>query len=108
MSMGAISSATSQRRRNRQKVTTSRVSSPSRNISGKGMVGYSSSSRTNCLNGRASWDHRKSPSPTLGLLGYRAYWQEKIVELLLDSEDEVSLDEIAQKTAITHGDIMHT
>jgi histone acetyltransferase HTATIP len=50
----------------------------------------------------------EKPLSDLGLLGYRAYWQEKIVELLLDSEDEISLDEIAQKTAITHGDIMHT
>ena len=50
----------------------------------------------------------EKPLSDLGLLGYRAYWQEKIVELLLDSEDEVSLDEIAQRTAIIHGDIMHT
>jgi histone acetyltransferase HTATIP len=50
----------------------------------------------------------EKPLSDLGLLGYRAYWQEKIVELLLDSEDEISLDEVAQKTAITHGDIMHT
>jgi histone acetyltransferase HTATIP len=50
----------------------------------------------------------EKPLSDLGLLGYRAYWQEKIVELLLDSEDEISLDEVAQKTSITHGDIMHT
>jgi len=50
----------------------------------------------------------EKPLSDLGLLGYRAYWQEKIVELLLDSEDEISLEEIAQKTSITHGDIMHT
>ncbi|WOO85851.1 Histone acetyltransferase ESA1 [Vanrija pseudolonga] len=50
----------------------------------------------------------EKPLSDLGLLGYRAYWQEKIVELLLESEDEISLDEIAQRTAITHGDIMHT
>ena len=50
----------------------------------------------------------EKPLSDLGLLGYRAYWQEKIVELLLDSEDEISLDEIAQRTSITHGDIMHT
>lgn len=50
----------------------------------------------------------EKPLSDLGLLGYRAYWQEKIVELLLDSEDEISLDEVAQKTSISHGDIMHT
>ncbi|WVQ70070.1 histone acetyltransferase ESA1 [Kwoniella botswanensis] len=50
----------------------------------------------------------EKPLSDLGLLGYRAYWQEKIVELLLNSDDEISLEEIAQKTSITHGDIMHT
>lgn len=50
----------------------------------------------------------EKPLSDLGLLSYRAYWQEKIVELLLESEDEISLDEIAQRTSITHGDVMHT
>lgn len=50
----------------------------------------------------------EKPLSDLGLLSYRAYWQEKIVELLLESEDEISLDEIAHRTSITHGDIMHT
>lgn len=50
----------------------------------------------------------EKPLSDLGLLSYRAYWQEKIVELLLDSEEEISIDEIAQRTAITHGDILHT
>lgn len=50
----------------------------------------------------------EKPLSDLGLLSYRAYWQEKIVELLIESEDEISLDEIAHRTSITHGDIMHT
>ncbi|WWC69451.1 histone acetyltransferase ESA1 [Kwoniella pini CBS 10737] len=50
----------------------------------------------------------EKPLSDLGLLGYRAYWQEKIVELLVNSDDEISLEEIALKTSITHGDIMHT
>jgi histone acetyltransferase HTATIP len=50
----------------------------------------------------------EKPLSDLGLLSYRAYWQEKIVELLTESEDEISLDEIAHRTSITHGDIMHT
>lgn len=50
----------------------------------------------------------EKPLSDLGLLGYRKFWQEKIVDLLLASEDEISLDEIAQKTSISHGDIMHT
>ena len=44
----------------------------------------------------------------LGLLGYRAYWAEKIVELLLNTEDDLSIDDIAQRTAITHVDVMNT
>ncbi|KAK4688661.1 histone acetyltransferase HTATIP, partial [Tremellales sp. Uapishka_1] len=50
----------------------------------------------------------EKPLSDLGLLSYRAFWQEKIVDLLVQSEDEISLDEIARKTSITHGDIMHT
>lgn len=50
----------------------------------------------------------EKPLSDLGLLSYRAYWQEEIVKLLVNSEDEITLDEIAQRTAITHGDIMHT
>ena len=50
----------------------------------------------------------EKPLSDLGLLSYRAYWQEEIVKFLVNSSDEVTLDEIAQQTAITHGDIMHT
>lgn len=51
----------------------------------------------------------EKPLSDLGLLGYRAYWAEAIVELLLSSTDgESSIDEIAQKTAITHADVMNT
>ena len=50
----------------------------------------------------------EKPLSDLGLLSYRAYWQEEIVKLLANSDEEISLDEIAMRTAITHGDIMHT
>jgi histone acetyltransferase HTATIP len=51
----------------------------------------------------------EKPLSDLGLLGYRAYWAETIVDLLLNTpEGELSIDEIAQKTAITHADIMNT
>jgi len=51
----------------------------------------------------------EKPLSDLGLLGYRAYWAEAIVDLLLSSTDgELSIDEIAQKTAITHADVMNT
>lgn len=51
----------------------------------------------------------EKPLSDLGLLSYRAYWAETIVELLLNSADgELSIDDIAQKTAITHADVMNT
>ena len=40
--------------------------------------------------------------------GYRAYWSEIIVELLLNSDEELSIDDIAQRTSITHSDVMYT
>ena len=51
----------------------------------------------------------EKPLSDLGLLGYRAYWGETIIDLLLGtSEGELSIDDIAQKTSITHADIMNT
>ena len=50
----------------------------------------------------------EKPLSDLGLLGYRAYWAETIVELLYGSADELSIDDIAQKTSITHADVMNT
>lgn len=51
----------------------------------------------------------EKPLSDLGLLGYRSYWAETIVEYLLNSQGEdVSVDDIAQKTAINHADVMNT
>lgn len=50
----------------------------------------------------------EKPLSDLGLLGYRSYWAETIVELLLNTQDELSIDDIAQRTSITHGDVMNT
>ncbi|KAI0093021.1 hypothetical protein BDY19DRAFT_902841 [Irpex rosettiformis] len=50
----------------------------------------------------------EKPLSDLGLLGYRAYWAQTIIELLLTTTDDVSIDDIAQKTSITHADIMNT
>ncbi|PSR81192.1 hypothetical protein PHLCEN_2v6527 [Hermanssonia centrifuga] len=50
----------------------------------------------------------EKPLSDLGLLGYRAYWAETIIDLLLTTSDDVSIDEIAQKTSITHADVMNT
>jgi hypothetical protein len=51
----------------------------------------------------------EKPLSDLGLLGYRAYWAETIIDLLLSTPDsELSIDDIAQKTSITHADVMNT
>ena len=51
----------------------------------------------------------EKPLSDLGLIGYRSYWAEKIVETVLASEDqELSVDDIAQATSITHADVMNT
>ncbi|KAI6157493.1 histone acetyltransferase, MYST superfamily [Pisolithus tinctorius] len=50
----------------------------------------------------------EKPLSDLGLLSYRAYWAEIIVEVLLNTTEDISIDDIAQKTAITHADIMNT
>lgn len=51
----------------------------------------------------------EKPLSDLGLLSYRAYWAETIIELLLNTPDsELSIDDIAQKTSITHADVMNT
>lgn len=50
----------------------------------------------------------EKPLSDLGLLGYRSYWAEKIVETVLAAGEEISVDEIAQATSITHADVMNT
>jgi histone acetyltransferase HTATIP len=50
----------------------------------------------------------EKPLSDLGLLGYRSYWAEKIVEAVLAAGEEISVDEIAQATSITHADVMNT
>lgn len=50
----------------------------------------------------------EKPLSDLGLLSYRAFWAETIIELLLNTTDDISIDDIAQKTSITHADVMNT
>jgi histone acetyltransferase HTATIP len=50
----------------------------------------------------------EKPLSDLGLLSYRAYWTETIVELLLSTNDEITIEEISQRTSITPQDILHT
>ncbi|KAI0780098.1 acyl-CoA N-acyltransferase [Fomes fomentarius] len=50
----------------------------------------------------------EKPLSDLGLLGYRAYWAETIIDLLMNTTEDISIDDIAQKTSITHADVMNT
>ncbi|KAJ7772564.1 histone acetyltransferase, MYST superfamily [Mycena maculata] len=51
----------------------------------------------------------EKPLSDLGLLSYRSYWADTILELLMNSGDgEMSIDDIAQKTSITHADVTNT
>jgi histone acetyltransferase HTATIP len=50
----------------------------------------------------------EKPLSDLGLLSYRAYWTETIVELLLSTNDEITIEEISQRTSITPQDTLHT
>lgn len=50
----------------------------------------------------------EKPLSDLGLLSYRAYWTEVIVATLMESKEEMSIEEIANKTCITPADVMHT
>lgn len=50
----------------------------------------------------------EKPLSDLGLLSYRAYWTETIVEILLNSTEEITFEEISHRTSITTQDILHT
>lgn len=51
----------------------------------------------------------EKPLSDLGLLSYRAYWQEVIVDLLLTTEEqELSIEQMANMTSIVPADISHT
>ncbi|EPS36086.1 hypothetical protein H072_10509 [Dactylellina haptotyla CBS 200.50] len=53
----------------------------------------------------------EKPLSDLGLLGYRAFWQEMIVDLLVEVKEnkgEISVDEIASRLAMTANDVVHT
>ena len=50
----------------------------------------------------------EKPLSDLGLLGYRAYWQETIVDLLVDGRTEANIEDLAAATAMTTNDVIHT
>lgn len=47
----------------------------------------------------------EKPLSDLGLLGYRAYWQETILDFIMDGKGESTLEEIGRQTAMTQNDI---
>ena len=53
----------------------------------------------------------EKPLSDLGLLSYRSYWAEVLVEFLINAADtnaEVSIDTLSRSTGFTPDDIMHT
>ena len=50
----------------------------------------------------------EKPLSDLGLLGYRAYWQEVIVDLLVDAGGQMSVEDIGSALAMTTNDVLHT
>ena len=54
----------------------------------------------------------EKPLSDLGLLGYRAYWQEVIVDVLMQRQAEgtptISVEELGQTLAMTTNDVLHT
>jgi histone acetyltransferase HTATIP len=51
----------------------------------------------------------EKPLSDLGLLGYRAYWQEVIVDMLMDGDRaEANIEDLASIAAMTTNDVLHT
>jgi histone acetyltransferase HTATIP len=50
----------------------------------------------------------EKPLSDLGLLGYRAYWQETIMDMLMDGRAEANIEDLASTAAMTTNDVLHT
>ncbi|KAJ2140946.1 Histone acetyltransferase [Coemansia sp. RSA 1797] len=49
----------------------------------------------------------EKPLSDLGLLSYRTFWSEMLVDLLVGYDGEISIDDLSQLTCFTVQDIMH-
>ncbi|KAI9088885.1 acyl-CoA N-acyltransferase [Phlyctochytrium arcticum] len=50
----------------------------------------------------------EKPLSDLGLLSYRSFWADTILEKLYDYHGEISIQELSEETSVTCDDIMHT
>jgi histone acetyltransferase HTATIP len=50
----------------------------------------------------------EKPLSDLGLLGYRAYWQETVVDMLVDGRPDANIEDLASTAAMTTNDVLHT
>ncbi|CCE62764.1 hypothetical protein TPHA_0D01230 [Tetrapisispora phaffii CBS 4417] len=50
----------------------------------------------------------EKPLSDLGLLSYRAYWAEVLINTLVEHSNEITIDEISSITSMTTTDILHT
>ena len=50
----------------------------------------------------------EKPLSDLGLLSYRVYWQETIVDILMDGRSEANVEDLGAMTAMTTTDVLHT
>ncbi|MCJ1257797.1 Histone acetyltransferase [Lignoscripta atroalba] len=50
----------------------------------------------------------EKPLSDLGLLGYRAFWQDTLVDMLMEGKGEVSVEELGAMSAMTTADVLHT
>ena len=50
----------------------------------------------------------EKPLSDLGLLSYRAYWQETIVDMLMDGRTEANIEDLGMAAAMMTNDVLHT
>ena len=50
----------------------------------------------------------EKPLSDLGLLSYRTYWAETLIDMIMNASVEVTIDELANKTSMTTQDVLHT